>query len=225
MIERRWKLMGCAAALLVGLLAARPAMALGTVCSVDWDDDGTLSSADLNGDGMVDGVDLGLLLTQWGACPRCASDFNGDGQVGCLDKEYLLGNWGPCPQKELDCTDVGLLSNSLGSCTDGPKDWPEEPEDLHELPEICLKEGYTFECPSFDVNNDGIVDGDDLNLVTCLLEPSSESLPLVDFDGSGTVDQADLDKVEGALGEICNDIDQNGKIGWPDVYILIGRWY
>jgi hypothetical protein len=126
----------------------------------------------------------------------------------------------------VSCDKVSLFKSSLGLCTDGPDDWPKDQEELYELdlPASCSEDGYTFECTSFDVNNDGIVDGDDLNLVTCLLEPSSESLPLVDFDGSGEVDQADLAKVKEALGAICHDPDQNGKIGWPDVYVLIERW-
>lgn len=213
MIEKRWKLTGCIAALLLGLLAARPAVATGTVCSVDWDDDETFSSADLDGDGMVDGVDLGMLLAQWGACPRCASDFNGDGLVNCVDEEYLVGNWGECPVTGVGCDDVSLLKNSLDPCTTASS-WDELPE------------GYPAEFPSFDVNNDGIVDGDDLDLVTCVLGSPwpPGNFPPIDFNGNRQVDGVDLAEVMAAFGAICHDLDQNGKIGWPDVYVLIRRW-
>jgi hypothetical protein len=47
--------------------------------------------ADLNGDGAVDGVDLGILLGQWGS-PGTA-DFNDDGVVDGVDMGVLLGAW------------------------------------------------------------------------------------------------------------------------------------
>ncbi|MFO0874023.1 MAG: hypothetical protein U0575_08645 [Phycisphaerales bacterium] len=51
---------------------------------------------DLNGDGHVDGGDLGLLLSNWGPCPNCAScvgDINGDCIVDGADLGTLLGAW------------------------------------------------------------------------------------------------------------------------------------
>jgi hypothetical protein len=47
--------------------------------------------SDLNGDGAVDGVDLGILLGQWGS-PGTA-DFNDDGVVDGVDMGVLLGAW------------------------------------------------------------------------------------------------------------------------------------
>jgi len=52
--------------------------------------------ADLNEDGVVDGDDLGTMLGQWGACPKCISDFNDDGVVDGDDLGTLLGEWGSC---------------------------------------------------------------------------------------------------------------------------------
>ena len=53
---------------------------------------------DLNADGFVNGIDLGILLGAWGACPApCAPDFNADGFVNGIDLGVLLGAWGPCP--------------------------------------------------------------------------------------------------------------------------------
>ncbi|MBU3682790.1 MAG: hypothetical protein FGM39_01985 [Phycisphaerales bacterium] len=46
---------------------------------------------DLNGDGVVDGIDLGILLAQWGS-PGSA-DFNADGVVDGIDMGMLLGAW------------------------------------------------------------------------------------------------------------------------------------
>jgi len=51
---------------------------------------------DLNGDGVVNGADLGLLLAEWGACPRpgeCAADLDDDGVVGGADLGLLLAAW------------------------------------------------------------------------------------------------------------------------------------
>lgn len=213
MIEKRWERTGCVAALLLGLLAARPAPA--SACTVDWNGDQMLSSADLNGDGKVDGVDLGMLLAQWGACSRCASDFNGDGIVDCIDEKYLLGNWGVCPEASgVSCADVGLLRDSLDPCTIATE-W-QQIEGGH----------YPIDFPSFDVDNDGTVDADDLNLVTCRLGSSWPlgTLPPLDVNLDLQVNQADLDWVEEAIGAICHDLNQDGRIGWPDVYVLIERW-
>ncbi len=50
-------------------------------------------NADLNDDGQVDGADLGILLSAWGTCTRCASDLNGDGVVDGADLGILLSFW------------------------------------------------------------------------------------------------------------------------------------
>lgn len=57
--------------------------------------------ADLNGDGVVNGADLGLLLQNWGPCPRkqpCLGDINGDGVVDGADLGLVLQSWGDCPE-------------------------------------------------------------------------------------------------------------------------------
>lgn len=53
-----------------------------------------LKPADLNLDGAVGGADLGLLLSQWGACLGCAADLDGDGLVDGADLGLLLADWG-----------------------------------------------------------------------------------------------------------------------------------
>lgn len=53
---------------------------------------------DANADGNVDGVDLAVLLSQWGTCSpvACQCDFNSDGAVNGIDLALLLSKWGPC---------------------------------------------------------------------------------------------------------------------------------
>ena len=53
---------------------------------------------DLNADGLVNGVDLGVLLGQWGVCTgsSCVGDLDGDGSVNGADLGILLGDWGSC---------------------------------------------------------------------------------------------------------------------------------
>jgi hypothetical protein len=52
---------------------------------------------DLFPDGLVNGIDLGVLLGQWGNCTgACESDLNDDGTVNGLDLGILLGDWGSC---------------------------------------------------------------------------------------------------------------------------------
>jgi subtilisin family serine protease len=48
---------------------------------------------DLNNDGFVDGLDLLILLGDWGQT-HTSADLNGDGTVDGLDLLILLGNWG-----------------------------------------------------------------------------------------------------------------------------------
>lgn len=51
--------------------------------------------ADVNEDLVVDGVDLGMLLADWGA-QNSIADFNKDGFVDGQDLGVLLGDWGGC---------------------------------------------------------------------------------------------------------------------------------
>ena len=46
----------------------------------------------------VNGIDLGVLLGQWGPANQfTVTDFNQDGSVDGFDLGVLLGAWGPCP--------------------------------------------------------------------------------------------------------------------------------
>lgn len=48
---------------------------------------------DINGDGIVNGLDLGMLLADWGT-NTARSDFNADGKVNGYDLGMLLASWG-----------------------------------------------------------------------------------------------------------------------------------
>lgn len=52
--------------------------------------------ADLDGSGAVDGVDLGLLLSQWGPEGCSAADLDDDGAVDGIDLGLMLASWGAC---------------------------------------------------------------------------------------------------------------------------------
>jgi len=72
---------------------------------------GQLDDADSNGvpdvcecpcdvfrDNAVNGIDLGVLLGQWGPANQyTVTDFNADGAVDGTDLGTLLAAWGPCP--------------------------------------------------------------------------------------------------------------------------------
>ena len=72
---------------------------------------GELVDADANGvpdscecpcdvfpDNAVNGIDLGVLLGQWGEVTQyTVTDFNRDGAVDGIDLGQLLAAWGPCP--------------------------------------------------------------------------------------------------------------------------------
>jgi formylglycine-generating enzyme required for sulfatase activity len=53
-----------------------------------------LCVGDLNGDRIVNGLDLGILLGQWGQVG--SGDLDGNGFVSGPDLGLLLGGWGPC---------------------------------------------------------------------------------------------------------------------------------
>jgi hypothetical protein len=54
--------------------------------------------ADLNGDGFVNGIDLGIMLGNWGPTPPgsgiALGDLNRDGTVDGADLGRLLAQWG-----------------------------------------------------------------------------------------------------------------------------------
>ena len=230
MLEKRWNPTACAAVLFLGLLAAGPAGAV--VCAINWDPkDNLFTTTDLNGDGSVNGMDLGVLLGAWGDCPDpeldgdpdtdCPADFNQDGKVGCIDQEFLLGNWGRCEGlvTEAGCEDVQALKDALPLCT-VLGDW----EELH-----ALADGHEYgnedgNVPSFDLDSSGLVDLHDVNIINCLLADSEAAPPYGDVNLDGTLDGADLGLVLGAVGQACPDPNQDGQIGWPDLYVLIESW-
>ena len=49
--------------------------------------------ADINGDGIVDGVDLSIVLSQWGQAGG-SGDVDGDGTVDAADLTVLFSDWG-----------------------------------------------------------------------------------------------------------------------------------
>ena len=71
----------------------------GTV--LDLNGDGTPDQCqclvDLNGDRVVNGIELAILLANWGTVPAGSTgDLNGDGFVNGVDLATVLGAWGSC---------------------------------------------------------------------------------------------------------------------------------
>ena len=52
--------------------------------------------ADLSGDSVVNGVDLAIILSNWGTA-SAAADLTGDGTVNGADLGIILAAWGTCP--------------------------------------------------------------------------------------------------------------------------------
>ena len=48
-----------------------------------------------DGDDAVSGIDLGVLLSEWGGPGE--ADLDGDGVVSGIDLGIVLAGWGPCP--------------------------------------------------------------------------------------------------------------------------------
>jgi hypothetical protein len=75
--------------ILTGQLADSDNDGIPNVCECD---------CDVFRDFSVNGIDLGILLGQWGASNQfTVTDFNGDGVVDGSDLGQLLASWGPCP--------------------------------------------------------------------------------------------------------------------------------
>jgi hypothetical protein len=58
--------------------------------------DDITNPGDLNHDGLVNGVDLAIVLSNWGACESgpCPGDIDRDGLVNGVDLAIVLSNWG-----------------------------------------------------------------------------------------------------------------------------------
>lgn len=69
--------------------------------------------ADVNQDLVVDGVDLGMLLGDWGL-QNSVADFNKDGFVDGQDLGILLGDWGGCELCVINIIDNVDRSRFLG---------------------------------------------------------------------------------------------------------------
>lgn len=65
----------------------------GFLC-IEADDIG--NPGDLNNDGHVNGVDLAIVLNNWGICGSgvCPADIDRDGLVNGVDLAVVLSNWG-----------------------------------------------------------------------------------------------------------------------------------
>ena len=81
---------------------ARPdALDVATGSGADVDGDGVLDecqcAGDLFEDGIVNGIDLGVILSQWGpAAPGTVGDINRDGAVNGADLGVIVASWGSC---------------------------------------------------------------------------------------------------------------------------------
>jgi hypothetical protein len=91
---------GLAAATLVIVVGAAPAIAGGAACPGDFDASGDVGFTDLSG-----------LLAAWGVCEGCPEDFDRSGDVGFADLSGLLAAWGPCPAAV--ATAIDLAGNPL----------------------------------------------------------------------------------------------------------------
>ncbi len=72
----------------------------------------------------------------------------------------------------------------------------------------------------FDMDYDGRIDGDDVNLHQSIAPPG-------DLNGDGVVDGADLGLLLGAWGSTTNaaaDLSDDGVVDGADLGLLLGAW-
>jgi hypothetical protein len=75
------------------ITASSVVLSPGYLC-IEADDIG--NPGDLNNDGHVNGVDLAIVLNNWGICGSgaCPADIDRDGLVNGVDLAIVLSNWG-----------------------------------------------------------------------------------------------------------------------------------
>ena len=75
------------------ITASSVVLSPGFLC-IEADDIG--NPGDLNNDGHVNGVDLAIVLNNWGICGSgaCPADIDRDGLVNGVDLAIVLSNWG-----------------------------------------------------------------------------------------------------------------------------------
>jgi hypothetical protein len=73
--------------------AANRVLDPGFLC-IEADDIG--NPGDLNHDGHVNGIDLAIVLSNWGICGggACPGDIDRDGHINGVDLAIVLSNWG-----------------------------------------------------------------------------------------------------------------------------------
>lgn len=82
-------------------IAANPSLDFNTNGILDSCEEEPTCTGDISGDGVVNGVDLLILLNDFGPCAvgsPCAGDLSNDGVVNGVDLLILLNAFGPCPQ-------------------------------------------------------------------------------------------------------------------------------
>ncbi len=105
---------------------------VGTLACVN----GWRSPVDLNGDGLVNGLDMLLLLNDWGSTePGIRADINFDGVVDGIDSTILLNHFesGPILPFAVTAADTGPASTSVESVT-GTASIPEEQDEDPDAP-------------------------------------------------------------------------------------------
>ena len=106
------------------------------------------SPYDLNDDGTVNGLDLGILLADWGSCPEppeeCPADFNDDGEVDGLDLGILLANWGLCDGSGSSSMSGGGESSAMAAGSGIDYDWVLDGETVQSLPEMDIGELWAW---------------------------------------------------------------------------------
>ncbi len=78
----------------LGTIAASSVVLSPGFFCIEADDIG--NPGDLNNDGLVNGVDLAIVLSNWGICGSgaCPADIDRDGLVNGVDLAIVLSNWG-----------------------------------------------------------------------------------------------------------------------------------
>jgi hypothetical protein len=159
-----------------------PAQAAIGPCRADIDRDGDVDIDDLNlilgnfgnpdptididGDGLIGSAELNLVLGNFELSCRCPGDVDGNGRVEAADEQLILSSLGRDCRLDLD---------QNGTAQGG--------KDLEILQSLFGTSG-----PLGDLNGDGTVDFDDLNLYL----GGSPADCRADVNGDGKVDSADL---------------------------------
>jgi hypothetical protein len=171
---------------------------------------------DITGDGNIDVHDYMLLYTNYGRNSYAPADFNQDGRVDGSDLVIIGHNWLKYVSTPFAAGDAN------GDTIVNFKDI--EIFDHNQFRAYFGSLPAPLSAVDGDTNDNGVVDGFDLSIVTSNLNKLVLPGTNGDADGNGVVNSLDIVFVSTRLGNSFGDLDGDHEVGPGDFVILANNW-